>query len=362
MYFRWYFNLMVVFILFACHPNDDKMDKNLQGSFKYPVQYAQHFRIFKNGSAMVIGITENFKDTIYFEVKQSYNRLAVLGTIPVFQLSLLNATDKIVAIDDIKYYNLNSVIERKLSNKIAEVLPNLQWNYELLLSVNPDVIITYSNIDENMKLKELIHYHSVQHLLYLDYLEQHPLGRAEWIKVLGCLTGKDSLANQIFSDIEKKYWQLTKYTDTTKFRPKVLTEVMYGDVWYIAGGRSYIAQLIKDAGGQYVFDFHNYENSKPYSLEYVLKYAKEADFWIHTHQFESFESLKNANSKYVLFRAFQNKNCFNNNTIKNKFGFNDYYESGICMPYLILEDLINIFHPDYLSSKTVHYYYRLSEK
>ncbi len=138
---------------------------------------------------------------MFYEITKPYSKLAVLGTIPVFQLSLLNAISNIVAIDDVKYYNHSKIKELVADKKIFQVFPNLQWNYEVILQVQPDIIITYSHLSENAQLQSILNKFRIQHLLYLDYLEQHPLGRAEWIKVLRCLIDKDSLAEKIFSEI-----------------------------------------------------------------------------------------------------------------------------------------------------------------
>ncbi len=363
MFFRWYFNFFILLIVYACN-NSTTIHRSVYSQEKESIhiKYAKHFGILKQNHKKIIFITENYKDTVFFEVNHPYSRIAVLGTIPAFQLYLLSAVQNIVAIDDIKYYNCNEIKKLYNSQHIAGVLPNLQWNYELLITSRPELLITYSDLSDNSKLQSILKSNHIQHLLYLDYLEQEPLGRAEWIKVLGHLINKDSLAEKIFSEIEQQYLQLKKCTDTCIYRPKILTETMYGDVWYIAGNQSYIAQLIKDAGGKYAFDFHTYENSQPYSLEYVLKYAQDADIWIHLHQFKSLQEIKNTNTKLAMFKAFQNKQCYNNNKIRNGYAYNDYYESGICMPHRILQDLIDIFHPHYLEQKEMHYYYPLPEK
>lgn len=366
MFFRWYFKLFLIFIFFTfCNENKQnnvRVSDTVQNS-TLKIKHAKHFSIKKRGNKTIIFITKNYQDTIYFEINKAYSRLAVLGTIPTFQLTLLNASENIVAIDDIKYYNNKTIQSLYYTQKITEVLPNLQWNYEKLLLSKPEIVITYSELNDNIKLQNLLQENNIQQLLYLDYLEQHPLGRAEWIKVLGCLINKEKKADSIFNVIEEKYNYLKKIKDKFQDYPKVLTELMIGDVWYIAGNQSYIGQLIKDAGGKYVFDFHNYENSRPYSFEYVLKYAQNADVWLNLHQFKSLQEIKNANEKYSLFQAFQNKRCFSNNKIVNKHGYSDYYESGICLPHLLLEDMIRILHGNYSDIKdSLHYYYRLPEK
>jgi iron complex transport system substrate-binding protein len=95
----------------------------------------------------------------------------------------------------------------------------------------------------------------------------------------------------------------------------------------------------------------------------VLKYAKDADYWIHLHHFQSLQQMKNNTPKYALFKSFQEKRCFNNDKRKNLYGYNDYYESGICQPNLLLKDLIQIFHPELFSNQNeLTYYYLLPEK
>lgn len=366
MYFRWCFSFTGLLLFVVCKEadisNKATSDKPAyqNTSTPYTVRYARHFGFLRRQNATVLFITENYKDTLFFESQKNYHRLAVLGTIPVFQLYLLNALHTLVAIDDIKYYNLPAVQTMYSQKKISELLPNLQWNYERLLSSKPDLLITYSSLNDHPKLLNILKNKSIATILYLDYLEQHPLARAEWIKVIGYLTGAYSKAEQVFSDTEERYKLLQTLTDTVQNRPKVFTEVLYGDVWYIAGNKSYIAQLIKDAGGHYVFDFHNYENTQAFSLEYVLKHAQAADFWIHLQHFRSLKELQTANSKYTLFKAFQEKHCYNNNKHCNTYGYNDFYESGICQPHLILEDLIYILHPERVPEKQqLHYYYLL---
>lgn len=369
MFFRLFFKYIVFpglfFVFVFCQRNNRDADKRIEGvpvAGLNSVKYAQYFGIFKKGSSNVFFIRDNNGDTVFYDIRKPFTRLAVMGTIPSYQMGMLNALDRIIAIDDVKYYCNSKIIERVKKHEIAELMPNLQWNYELLLALEPEVLITYSNLSENLNISQLVQQHNVVHVMYLDYLERHPLARAEWIKLVGLLLGKDTLANRIFDTIEKNYLQLKKHVENVPHKPKVLTEVMYGDVWYIAGNSSYIAQLIRDAGGKYAFDFHEYNDSKPYALEYILKYAQDADYWLHLHQFKTFEQLENANSKYTLFKPYQNKQCFNNNKKQNDYGYSDYYESGICRPDVLLRDLIRVLHPERALSDELVYYYPLKEK
>lgn len=369
MFFRCYFSWAVLFfsIFIGCSRREPLLEKNhllLKENSVFKLiqpQYAKHFAIKCLGNKKMLFIINEKKDTSVLEINSDeyFRSLAVLGTIPVFQLKLLNALSSLKAIDDIRYYNLSDIQSLYNSHDIVELLPNLQWNYEHLLKASPDIIVTYSDVQmHHAKLKNMMSERRIKQILYLDFLEEHPLGRAEWIKVMGFLLNKDSLADEVFKHIEHEYQNLLHKVTSVKNRPRVFTEVLYGDVWYIAGNKSYISKIINDAGGKYVFDFHDYENSRPFSFEYVIKYAHNADIWINMQAFNTYDEMLKANPKYALFRAFRDKKCFNNNKTVNAYGYNDYYESGICLPYLILQDLMAIFHPELFGFEkhSFHYY------
>ena len=80
---------------------------------------------------------------------------------------------------------------------------------------------------------------------HLGYKELTPLGQAEWIKVVGLLTGHSGEANRIFSGIERRYMALKARTDSVKERPRVFTGEMRGGNWYAVGGRSFLAQMFR---------------------------------------------------------------------------------------------------------------------
>ena len=81
------------------------------------------------------------------------------------------------------------------------------------------------------------------------------------------------------------------------------------------------------------------------NFESVINIGRNADFWIHTGNWEYIEECLKDDERYKHFLSVQNKQLYNNNARINLKGGNDFYESGIVNPQIILMDLINIFHP-----------------
>jgi hypothetical protein len=79
------------------------------------------------------------------------------------------------------------------------------------------------------------------------YMENNPLGRAEWIKLYGYLLGVPEMADSIFAEIESNYNslknQVAQAIAAGKERPTMISEKKYGNSWGVPGGLSYISVL-----------------------------------------------------------------------------------------------------------------------
>jgi len=191
-----------------------------------------------------------------------------------------------------------------------------------------------------------------------SYMEDSPLGRAEWIKFEAAFTNQDRLADKIFTDIEKKYKVLCRKVATTTSRPTVFTEKKFGDIWYIAGGKSFIGSFLKDAGAHYIWKDLNQTGSTPFSFEKVYEKAVSADYWLlnynNKQRYMTYEALKNEYPLYANFNAYKMKQIFAINTAKNSF-----YEAGPMEPDRVLADLVYIFHHELLPGYKPAYYFNL---
>ena len=89
-------------------------------------------------------------------------------------------------------------------NQIANVGSN-ELNYEKMVELNPSFVFTSGDWDGGDKMKKKLRSLHIKSVLNLDYMEQEPLARAEWIKFTAAFYDREVEADCIFSEIEKNY-------------------------------------------------------------------------------------------------------------------------------------------------------------
>ena len=189
-----------------------------------------------------------------------------------------------------------------------------------------------------------------------DYLEESPLGKAEWMVVLSEVTGKREKGEKAFAAIPVRYNALKKkVADSTLGTPSVMLNVPYGDSWFMPSTQSYAARLITDAGGRYIYQKNTGNASIPIDLEEAYLLASDADMWLNVGMANSLDDLKASCPKFTDTRCFKNGEVYNNNARTNTAGGNDYYESAVVNPDIVLRDLVKIFHPELVQEECVYY-------
>lgn len=256
--------------------------------------------------------------------------------------------------------NTQHIYEKKLLNllksgDLQDVGQKNGINIEKVLSLQPDLMMAYTMGSSMEQLKPL-QKSGIPVLLNSDYLENSPLGRAEWLKLTAVLLDKQIVGDSLFRVIKKNYQEIKNQVAGIEPKPSVMTGLMYGDVWYVPGGESYAAKFIEDAGGHYLWSSNQKTGSLELSFESVLTVAKEADFWIGAASFSSLENLKNTNEKYSLFDAYNSHNVFSYTKRVNENGANDYLETGYMRPDWILKDYVNLLHPNLLEDTSLTYF------
>ena len=186
-----------------------------------------------------------------------------------------------------------------------------------------------------------------------DWVEQSPLGKAEWIKLFGALYGKEKEAKLFFDKIVNDYNEALALVKDVKNYPTVMSGVMYQDVWYTPQGQSWMAIYFRDAKADYLWKDTEGTGSLSLSYEAVLDKAVDASFWINPAQYESLGELEKANPHYAKFSAFKHKNVYSFAPRKGATGGSVFYELGPTRPDLILKDLIYILHPEVLMTNYV---------
>ena len=277
-------------------------------------------------------------------------------------LENIGKLDALVAVDDATYVYNPTVREKAASGEIAVVgggMGGPSANIERLLELDPDVIMTSASgipeLDVYPKLEEV----GLPVVINGDYLEQTPLGRAEWGIFIAAFFDLEQQASQQFDALVQRYEEVQALAAGVQERVTVFTNTDFQGTWYVPAGESYAAILLKDAGAEYLWEDQPGTGALPLSFETVFEKAKDADFWLNPGFAASLQDLLAMDARYAEFKAFQTGQVFNYNAKVTDTGGMDYFESGVANPDVILKDLIKIFYPELLPEHTLFYYQQL---
>ncbi len=298
--------------------------------------------------------------TDVFYVATPVNNIACMSSVYAAMLSRLRLQDKIIAVDNVDYYNNPFIIDGVASQKIKEIGKGPEISVEQTLVLDPELLLMFGMGNPKNDVNEKIIQARIPVAITLDHLEEHPLARAEWIKFIAAFFDKEKEADSLFNITEQKYLQLKKMADTIKYKPTVLTEIKYADAWHVPGGNSFMAHFLKDAGADYIWKNENKSGSIALNFEEVYIKAKEADFWLNLFiNVNSKKDLLSFDERYNMFKPFKTGNLYNNTKRSNSKGYSDYYENGMSNPDELLKDFIKIFHPHLLPQHQLKYYKKI---
>jgi iron complex transport system substrate-binding protein len=273
--------------------------------------------------------------------------IVVTSTTHIPSLEMLNEEQSLVGFPNLDYISSEKVRALIDAKKIKELGMNQSLNTEVLIDLQPNVIIGYGIDNKNPTLDNL-EKSGLKVVLNGDWNEQTPLGKAEWIKLFGALYGKQKLANELFHKIEKDYLKTIEIAKLATTKPTILAGDMYEDKWYLPKGSSWGSYFLKEANSNYLWSATTGTGSLSLSFETVFEKANTADIWITSGQFSTLKEMTDANAHYAKFKAFQNKNVYSFSGKKGKTGGVLYYELAPNRPDIVLKDIVKILHPELL--------------
>ena len=278
--------------------------------------------------------------------------VSVLGAVHAGMIEQLGAMNFISSVADSKYMKLSSIQEKLKNKTILDLGVANQLNIERLIESSPDAVFVTPYPESGYGKLEKAGFPLIE---CVEYMENTPLGRCEWIKFVGAFFGKEKEADSIFNAIEQSYMEAAALIQSVHEKPTVFSEKKYGNTWFLPGGASYMSVFFKDAGGEYIWKENQETGSIALSFEEVYEKAENADYWIIRY-FDptgelQYSDIKREYEPYSFFSAWKNRHIIGCNTAKTA-----YYENGIMQPHLILKDLIKIFHPEYLPEYEPSYF------
>lgn len=286
-------------------------------------------------------------------LEEEAGRIVAMSSTHVAMLDAIGETGRIKGVSGLGFISNPDIQARRGS--MADVGYDGNINYELLVALDPDIVLLYGvNGADPMegKLKEL----GIPFIYLGDYVEESPLGKAEWMVALAEIVGRRELGERVFSEIPVRYDALKRKVEENGGKsPAVMINIPYGDSWFMPSTGSYAIRLISDAGGEYIHDKNTGNASKPIDMEEAYLLVSDADIWLNVGVLDTLDELKAACPKFVDTRCFKTGNVYNNNARKSAAGGNDYYESAVVHPDLVLRDLVKIFHPELVEEDFVYY-------
>ena len=293
-------------------------------------------------------------------IRTPVRRMICMSTTHIAMMRALGADSLITGISGSALVYDSVIREAVEKGRIRDVGYEGNLNRELIISLAPDLLMAYGVADPSSGSTSRLSDLGVRVFYNADYLEQHPLARAEWIKLFGLLTGREEMADSIISSVSASYMELAERVKASiTDRPAVLLGAPWEDVWYISPANSYIGRLVEDAGGDYIFRDMTGANSVPVSVESVFRRAAEAEIWINPGSAGSLADIIDADHRLASLPLFRKGNIWNNRKLVTLSGGNDYWEGAVIRPDLLLEDLVSIIHPELMPGYEQHYYLRL---
>ena len=191
-----------------------------------------------------------------------------------------------------------------------------QPDYELLLSCHTTLAVESMMIghasDVRQKLEEL----GIAVLMDQSSMEEHPLGRTEWIKLYAALLDEEELAQQLFQEQAALLEQVLE-----EDRPETTVAFFHiSSSGYVVARKSgdYVTKMLELAGGTYVFDDLGDPQTRTSTvnleMERFYAAAKDADCIIYNStiggEIHTLEELLEKNPLLSQFRAVQTGNVW----------------------------------------------------
>ena len=379
--------LPLLVALFTGCWSGEQFDSSLFTQQLYSPQYASGFEIraTEDGKATLIvchnpwqGAADVTQHLLIdpegrFNSSQSHNlqringparRIVCMSSSYVAMLTAIGKSEYTVGVSGIDFISDEYVSNNR--DKVRDVGYDNNIDYETLLALAPDIVLLYGvNAASAMevKLQEL----GIPYIYIGEYVESSPLGKAEWVVAIAEIAGCREVGEKFFAEIPERYNHLKELAATATSKPKVMLNTPYADSWFMPSTQSYVARLIADAAGDYLYNRNTDNTSATIDNEEAYLMAAKADCWINVGQLRTLEELRSRYPKLADINCVKSGNIYNCTRRTSPSGGNDFWESGVIRPDIILSDLIKIFHPELLETTSdesllkpeLYYYQRL---
>jgi iron complex transport system substrate-binding protein len=288
-------------------------------------------------------------------IRTPLEKAVVFTTVHCALLMDLGCRDKIAGVADLKYIKIPWIQRQAKNGHIVDCGDGMNPLIEKIIDLHPDAILLspFENSGGYGKLEDI----GIPLVECAEYMEVSPLARSEWMRFYGLLFGCEKAANRLFAEVEKNYTNLKDRAQEAGQGRSVVVDSQVGSVWYVPGGRSTIGQMIADAGGRYPWADDEHSGSLSLPFETVLEEAFDTEVWMFRYDSDkpmSRERFLSEKDGYDQFRAFQSGELYGCNVRTSRF-----YEESPFRPDRLLNDFIQILHPEMKGLGPLRYYKKI---
>lgn len=355
--------LFSMFVFISCTPTSTKTEKS-QAADSLQLSYAEGFTIkYFTDYKQIIVYSPWVKGTVYaryYLVKDIKTKIPTDGTkvqIPLETLAatsvthfeflkLLGEINSIAGVCSPSFIYSAEIKKGVEAGKIADLGDAFSMNVEKTLHLKPQAVMM-SGYNQNDPYAQRVSQAGIPVIFNNEWMETSLLARAEWIKFVGAFYDKETLADSIFAKVDKNYNEIKAKAAGVKTKPNIMAGSNFRGTWYMPGGRSFMGRLFVDAGANYYFANDTTSGSLPLNVEMVLKNFSQTDVWLNC-SFNSISDLVKADVKHAFFNPVKKGQVYNFNKRMLPSTANDFWESAVARPDVLLSDVIGILHPDLL--------------
>lgn len=351
------FLLLITVCFFQCSTESDNASLDSKEYTLVSLKYAQHFRLKQKDAEFVLELinpdSRKVEQTVVLSKKNNERIICLTATLTGMFCELDQRKHLIGITAEDQLYDRK--LKKKFQQGKLEAFGDFtQLSLERIADAAPDIIL-YNYVSSDFPNKEKLEKLGVKLLIVNDWLEAHPLAKAEWIKVIGAMTGKFEEACILFDKIESNYLEIATEVKDIEEKPTVISGNLIGDSWYAPSGENYFGILLKDAGGDYRYKHSKGLKSLALSLEKILEDNQHTEIWLNPGVMKK-DPLLQLNPHSRLMPPMQTGEVYGYSHQGNKF-----WEQSALNADKVLDDLVHIFHPSLDTAYNYHYYSKLEK-
>ena len=335
--------------------HQDYTEVMLKNPWKEGMTLHRYLLVPDSSDVDITSLTSHHSPITSTIVRTPLSRSVIFTTVHCAMLMSLDKEDCISGVADLKYIKIPWIQEQVKAGRITDVGEGMSPVVEKIIDQRPDALFLspFENSGGYGRLEEI----GIPIIECAEYMESSPLARAEWLRFYGMLFGCEQKADSLFAVVDSSYNALKRLS--TVNQKTVLVDKVTGSVWYVPGGKSTIGQMIRDAGGLYPWAEDDHSGSVSLPFEAVLEKAGEADVWLFRYSSDhdiSYQELLAEHHGYNQFNAFRRQQVYGCNVERSLF-----YEESPFRPDWLLNDFIQILHPELQGLEPLRYYKKVKK-